>query len=147
MNIIHVILYMQWYWLILLFTFVYSQSLKTVIFVSFDFISDCMHIQCKLSGFNWLIVLLFIAMRDMSWCFVDYRRDSPHILHPIPPLSPLLSDRCIGIMLDLLVEVRWILEVGEGWGHIVSRFNLRDWICCIHSIIVLFDFLYYESMS
>lgn len=71
-------------------------------------------------------MLLFIAMRDMSWCFVDYRRDSPHILHPIPPLSPFLSDRCIGIMLDLLVEVRWILEVGEGWGHIVSRFNLLD---------------------
>lgn len=109
------------YWLILLFTFVYSQSLKTVIHVILILLV-ILHIynnvQCKLSGFNMFngfIVLFFIAMHDMSWCFVEYWRDPPHVLHSVPPPSPLLSKSHIGIL--CLILIRDEVDIGSFKGE------------------------------
>lgn len=95
------------YWLILLFTFVYSQSLKTVIHVILILLVITHIQQCTMQTlwfnmFNCFIVFFFIAMHDMSWCFVEYWRDPPHVLHSVPP-PPLLSKSHIGILCLILI--------------------------------------------
>lgn len=109
MNIVHVIWYMQWYWIIDWFYCLrlFIHKAWRLWSCNFDFISDYTYnnVQCKLSGFNmfnWIIVLFFIATIHLGALW-NIKGTLPMYCILSLPSPPLLSKSHIGILCLILI--------------------------------------------